>query len=91
MLGGPDRVGDARYERRFRADHDQITAKPGRQVGDRGPGHRVDAGLLGDSCRACVAGRACQRGDFRIGGQREAQRMLARARSDDENAHGRPA
>ena len=52
---------------------------------------RVDAALLGHRGRAGVAGRADQRGHRRVGGQRQAQGVLAGTGTDHEDAHAQRA
>ena len=49
----------------------------------------VDATLLGDRGGAGVARRAHQRGHRRVGGKREAERVLAGSGAEDEDAHAR--
>ena len=59
-----------------------------REVGDGGAVERVDGVQrrhLGDSG---VAGRAVQRGDLGVEGERAAQGVFAGAAADDQNPHG---
>ena len=55
--GGVDRIGDARDERRLRADHHEADAVLAREVRDVDGRALVDVGLLGDAQHAAVAGR----------------------------------
>ena len=89
--GGPDGVGHPGDQRRLGADHDQVGLQLRRQRGHRGAVGGIDAALLGDRGRAGVAGRADQRGDRGIGGQRQAEGVLAGTGTDDEDAHSRRA
>ena len=90
--GGPHRVGDARRPAAPRA------RSTTRSAPSRRPGRRRAAGSATSSGRAArrrrragVAGRADQRGDGGVLGQREDEGVLTGAGADDQNAHGRQA
>ena len=87
--GRAQRVGHPGYQRRLRADHDQVGAgRPGqaRHLPGVRRVHRVLVGELGD---ARVAWRRMQVGDVRVGGQGPGQRVLAAARTEEKDSHGR--
>ena len=81
--GRPKVVGDAGDQRSLRSDDDEVGGDLGSRV-DRGD-QRQDGGDRGD---ARVAWRAEQRGDRGVAGQRQAQRVLAPAATDDKDPHG---
>ena len=88
--GVAERVGDARDERRLRADDDQV----GRQrAGQRGDAVDVEH-VHGVACRqardAGVAGRGVQLGHRGRAGERGGQRVLAAAGADDQDDHATP-
>ena len=89
--GRAHRVGDARDERRLRADDHQVGGDVGSEGGHRGTVHGVDAALLGHGGGARVSRRADQRRHRRIGRERQAQGVLARSGTDDKDAHERRA
>ncbi len=66
-------------------------AKSRGQRGDGGTVVGVDPALLGHGGGAGVARRADQGGDGRVGGQGQAQRVLAGTGADDEDAHAAPS
>ena len=86
--GVPQPVGDARDERRLRPDHDQVGARASRArsssalavVGAHGMAvaERRDAG---------IAGRGVQRGERRAAREPPRERVLARARPDQQHPH----
>ena len=80
-------VGDARDERRLRPDHDEVGGQLARQVEQAlavvGP-HGMALGERGD---AGIAGRRVQRRERRAARQLPRERVLARARPDQQHPH----
>ena len=83
-----DRVGDTRDQRRLGADHDQVGAQGGGQVGHRGAVHRVDRVQRGDRRHARVAGGGVHRGDVGVARQRAGQGVLAAPGADHQDSEG---
>ena len=86
---GAHGVGDAGDERRLGADDDQ--ARPPSSVASAATAapSRASTGCSSATSRdAGVAGRAVQRGDVGVEGQRAAQGVFAGAAADDEDLHG---
>ena len=82
-----DRVGDARDERRLRADHDQVG---GQLDGERGDGRwagGVDRSRVGQGRDAGVPRCGDQVGDGRVGGEGERERVFPPTRAQQQYAH----
>ncbi len=77
--GGVHRVGDAGDEWGFGAGDDEVDAVPAGEVDQRGRVMGRDGSAFGDGGDPRVAGRTPQLRQQRAGGDRPAQRMLARA------------
>ena len=80
-------VGDARRERRLRADDDQVDPLVGGRADDAVQVTRFDIPALGGSGDAGVARRAGQAGDAGASCERPHEGVFAAAPSDDEYVH----
>jgi hypothetical protein len=84
---GPDGVRGTGDEWDLGTDDDEAGLPFDGEVGDRRRVGDVHAVGLGDRGGAGVAGRARERNDRRVEGQREQQRMLAGAGADNQDTH----
>src|SRR5829696_9908805 len=85
--GGPDRVRGAGDEWHLGTDDDQVGAQVGSQRRDRRGVPDGERPLLGDHRGAGVARCADQRGHRWIGGERQAERVLAGTAAHHQDPH----
>ncbi len=84
----PDRVRDARHQRRLRAHHHEVGPQREGELRDGVAVEGVHGVRRRDLGDPGVAGGAVQGGDVGVEGQRAAQGVFAGAAADDEDLHG---